>query len=158
MPDLVGGQHPARRHGHTLKGSFGLSLAGGSYQGHVNQLARHHPREVVVAMGQLDRAAHARGQPRLAIGQTRARRVHGGGAPTGATGAKTACWCPDRAGQTARRLGALEQIHHVAANAGKIAPETDQHLGGHALTFAHQAQQDVLGADVVVTELQSLPQ
>ena len=98
-------------------------------------------------MGQLDCAAHARGQPRLAIGQTWARRAHGGGTPTGATGAKTARGCPDRAGQTARRLVALEQIHHVAADAGQVPAQAHHHLGRHPLTFAHQAQQDVLGAD-----------
>ena len=34
----------------------------------------------------------------------------------------------------------------------------DQHLGGHAVALADQAEQDVLGADVIVTELQRLTQ
>jgi len=33
-----------------------------------------------------------------------------------------------------------------------------QHLGGHALALADQAEQDVLGADVVVAELEGLAQ
>ncbi len=38
----------------------------------------------------------------------------------------------------------------------RSAPMLHQDLGGHALALAHQAEQDVLGADVVVAELQCL--
>ena len=40
----------------------------------------------------------------------------------------------------------------------RSAPSLTQHLGGDALALADQAEQDVLGADVVVAELQRLAQ
>ena len=40
----------------------------------------------------------------------------------------------------------------------RSAPELHQHLGGDALALADEAEQDVLGADVVVAELQRLTQ
>jgi len=40
----------------------------------------------------------------------------------------------------------------------QVAAEPDQHLGSHALTLPEQAEQDVLGADVVVAEQQRLAQ
>src|SRR5690606_13593588 len=40
----------------------------------------------------------------------------------------------------------------------EVGAQLDQHLGGHALALADQPQQDVLGADVVVAQLQRLPQ
>ena len=40
----------------------------------------------------------------------------------------------------------------------RSAPSLMQHLGGDALALADQAEQDVLGADVVVAELQRLAQ
>jgi len=40
----------------------------------------------------------------------------------------------------------------------RSAPSLNQHLRGDALALADQAKQDVLGADVVVAELQSLAQ
>ena len=40
----------------------------------------------------------------------------------------------------------------------RSAPELLQHLGGDALALADQPEQDVLGADVVVAELQRLAQ
>ena len=40
----------------------------------------------------------------------------------------------------------------------QVGAQPDQHLRGHAVALADQAQQDVLGADVVVAELQRLAQ
>jgi len=49
-----------------------------------------------------------------------------------------------------------EQLDHSLADAGQVGPELHEHLGGHALTLADQAEQQVLGADVVVVELERL--
>ena len=40
----------------------------------------------------------------------------------------------------------------------RVGAEFDEHLCGHALTLADEAEQDVLGPDVVVAELQRLAQ
>ena len=40
----------------------------------------------------------------------------------------------------------------------QVGAQLDQHLGGHALALADEAEEDVLGADVVVAELQRLAQ
>ena len=40
----------------------------------------------------------------------------------------------------------------------QVGAELHEHLGGDALALADQAEQDVLGADVVVAELQRLAQ
>jgi L-fuconolactonase len=40
----------------------------------------------------------------------------------------------------------------------QVAAKPDQHLGRHAVTLADQAEQDVLGADVVIAEQQRLAQ
>ena len=40
----------------------------------------------------------------------------------------------------------------------RSAPEADEHLGGHALALADETEEHVLGADVVVAELQRLAQ
>ena len=60
-----------------------------------------------------------------------------------------------------RRLLALvagEQLDDLLADAVEVGAELDQHLGGDALALADEAEQDVLGADVVVAELQRLAQ
>ena len=57
-----------------------------------------------------------------------------------------------------RRLVARQELDHLLAHPGQVGAEADQHLGGHALALAHQAQEHVLGADVVVAELQGLAQ
>ena len=44
------------------------------------------------------------------------------------------------------------------ADSGKVCPELHQDLRGNALALADQAKQDVLGADVVVAQLESLAQ
>ena len=55
-------------------------------------------------------------------------------------------------------LVAGEQLDDLLADPVEVGAELDQHLGGDALALADQAEQDVLGADVVVAELQGLAQ
>ena len=43
-------------------------------------------------------------------------------------------------------------------DAGQVGAQLDQDLGGDALALADQAEEDVLGADVVVAELERLAQ
>ncbi len=59
------------------------------------------------------------------------------------------------------RLGRLavvpgEQLDDGRAHLLEIGAEVEQHLRGDALPFADEAEQDVLGADVVVAELEAL--
>ncbi|MCB5293720.1 hypothetical protein BJQ90_03178 [Arthrobacter sp. SO3] len=51
---------------------------------------------------------------------------------------------------------AREQLDDLLADPVEIRTELDQHLGGNAFTLADKAEQDVLGADVVVSQLQRL--
>jgi hypothetical protein len=51
---------------------------------------------------------------------------------------------------------AREQLDHSLADAGQVGAELHEHLGGDALTLADQAEQQVLGAEVVVVELERL--
>ncbi len=53
-------------------------------------------------------------------------------------------------------LVAREQLDDLLADAVEVGAELDQHLGGDALALTNEAEQDVLGADVIVAELQSL--
>ena len=66
------------------------------------------------------------------------------------------------AGRAGRRgllaLVAAQQLDDLLAHAVEVGSELDQHLGGDALALADEAEQDVLGADVVVAELQGLAQ
>ena len=55
-------------------------------------------------------------------------------------------------------LVAGEQLDDLLTDAVEVGPELHEDLGGDALTLADQAEQDVLGADVVVAELQGLAQ
>ena len=55
-------------------------------------------------------------------------------------------------------LVAAEQLDDLLAHAVEVGAELDEHLGGDALALADEAEQDVLGADVVVAELQRLAQ
>ena len=55
-------------------------------------------------------------------------------------------------------LVAREQLDDLLAHLVEVGAELDEHLGGDALALADQAEQDVLGADVVVAELQRLAQ
>jgi hypothetical protein len=49
-----------------------------------------------------------------------------------------------------------EQVEHFLADVFELQPEVHQHLGGDAFLLAQQAQQDVLGADVVVVQVAGL--
>ena len=51
---------------------------------------------------------------------------------------------------------AREQLDHGLTDAVEVGAQLLQHLGGDALALADQPEQDVLGADVVVSELQRL--
>ena len=51
-----------------------------------------------------------------------------------------------------------QQLDHLLADPAGVSAQLEEHLGGDALALADQAEQDVLGADVVVPELQRLPQ
>jgi hypothetical protein len=61
-----------------------------------------------------------------------------------------------RPGAPAGTLVTREQLDHLLADPAQIGAELDQHLGCHALALADEAEQDVLGADVVVPELERL--
>ena len=88
------------------------------------------------------------------VGPGPARRGTGGGAPPAS--------CMRRAGRRHQRRRARrpagQHLVHLAAHGGQVGPQGHQHLRRHPLALAHQAQQDVLGADVVVAELQRLAQ
>ena len=49
-----------------------------------------------------------------------------------------------------------EQVEHFFADLFELEPEVHQHLGRDAVLFAEQAEQEVLGADVVVVEVARL--
>ena len=55
-------------------------------------------------------------------------------------------------------LNAGEELDDRLADLGEVGAELLQDLGGNALALADQAEQDVLGADVVVAQLQRLAQ
>ena len=63
---------------------------------------------------------------------------------------------PDGRGLLA--LVAVQQLDDLLAHPVQVGAQLDQHLGGHAVALADEAEQDVLGADVVVAELQRLAQ
>src|SRR5262249_32643356 len=50
-------------------------------------------------------------------------------------------------------LIAMQELDHLLAHPVQVRAELDQDLGGHALTLADEAEQDVPGADVMVTKL-----
>ena len=83
------------------------------------------------------------------MGEVAAEFVEGGG--FGGTLATAAA--------ASTHLGGFPQhANHLGAHLGQVYPEVLQHPGRHALPFTDQAQQQVLGADVVVTELAGLLQ
>src|SRR5690606_15777627 len=62
---------------------------------------------------------------------------------------------------TGRAAGALvagEQLDDLLAHAGQVGTQLDQHLRRDALALADQTEEDVLGPDVVVAELERLAQ
>ena len=58
----------------------------------------------------------------------------------------------------AASAGAGQHADHLVADLLGVGVEVEQDTGGDALVLAHQAEQDVLGADVVVAEAQRLAQ
>jgi hypothetical protein len=52
----------------------------------------------------------------------------------------------------------VQQLDDLLAHPVQVSAQPDQHLRGHAVVLADEAEQDVLGADVVVAELQRLTQ
>ena len=67
---------------------------------------------------------------------------------------------------TARRTGGVraragtgvprQQLDDLLADPAEVGAELDEHLGRHAFAFTDQTEEDVLGTDVVVAELQRL--
>ena len=55
-------------------------------------------------------------------------------------------------------LVARQQLDDLLANPAEVGAQLHEHLGGNALALADEAEQDVLGADVVVTQLQCFAQ
>ena len=55
-------------------------------------------------------------------------------------------------------LGARQQLDHLLADPAGVSAQLDEHLRGDAVVLADQAEQDMLGADVVVAQLQRLAQ
>jgi len=51
-----------------------------------------------------------------------------------------------------------QQLDDLLTHPVQVRAQLDQDLRGHTVALANQAQHDVLGADVVVTELQRLAQ
>ena len=49
-----------------------------------------------------------------------------------------------------------QQVEHFLADFFQLQAQVHQHLGGHAFLLAQQAEQDVLGADVVVVQVAGL--
>ncbi len=59
--------------------------------------------------------------------------------------------------RTLTSLVARKKLDDLLAHACQVGAQADEDLGGHTLALAHEAEQHVLGADVVVAELQRLP-
>ena len=66
-------------------------------------------------------------------------------------------WPPERLALLAA-AGAGQHADDLVADLLGVGVEVGQDAGGHALVLAHQAEQDVLGADVVVAERERLAQ
>ncbi len=49
-----------------------------------------------------------------------------------------------------------QQLDDLLADPAQVGPQLHQHLGRHTLALADESQEDVLGADVVVTQLEGL--
>ena len=58
----------------------------------------------------------------------------------------------------AATAGTRQHADHLVADLVGVGVEVEQDAGGDALVLAHQAEQDVLGADVVVAERERLAQ
>ena len=51
-----------------------------------------------------------------------------------------------------------KQLNNLLANAVQVSTKLDKNLRGHTLTLADETEQDVLGSDVVMAELECLAQ
>ena len=51
-----------------------------------------------------------------------------------------------------RLLALADDLHHLFTDRGEVDVEALQRLGGDALPFVQEAEEDVLGADVIVVE------
>src|SRR5262249_18044746 len=54
------------------------------------------------------------------------------------------------------RLGARQQLDDLLTDPGQVSAQADQHLSSYPLALAHQAEEQWLGPDVVVPELERL--
>src|SRR5271170_3199045 len=59
---------------------------------------------------------------------------------------------------TRLRPQVADELDDLLAHLVQVGAQPDQHLRGHAIALADQAEQDVSGADAIVTELQRLTQ
>ena len=50
------------------------------------------------------------------------------------------------------------QPGHLLTRSGQVGAQLSQHVGGHAVAFPDEAEQDVLAADIRVTETVGFPQ
>ena len=108
----------------------------------------HHPLDLLLAADDRVELALAGGLGQVAaeLVEHQARRRSGLAGGAGAGGGRLLA------------LVAGEQLDDLLADPVEVGAELDEHLGGDALALADQPEQDVLGADVVVAELQRLAQ
>ncbi len=90
------------------------------------------------------------------LGEVAAELVEHGGAALGGLRVLLAGSGGDPRGLFA--LVAGQELDDLLADLVQVGAELDEHLGGDTLALADQAEQDVLGADVVVAELQRFAQ
>ena len=76
-------------------------------------------------------------------------RTRLGRTPTGGGGAGAGGLVPGTAG---------EELDDRMPHSGQVGTQLLQHLGRHPVPLPDQAEEDVLGADVVMSQLQRLPQ
>ncbi len=113
----------------------------------------HDPLDLFLASDDRVELALARGGGQIAAELVEHERAGGsalGGAALGGTGAS--------GGALLAALVARDELDDLLAHPGEVGAELDEDLGGDALALADQPEQDVLGADVVVAELQCLTQ
>ena len=93
------------------------------------------------------------------LGQVAAEAVQGGRLDLAAlAAARRGCRRAAAAGSppSAPSMPCAQQVQHLLADLLQLQAQVHQHLGGHAFLLAQQAQQDVLGADVVVVQVAGL--
>jgi hypothetical protein len=55
-------------------------------------------------------------------------------------------------------LESAQQLQHLVTDPVEVGAQLDQHLGGNTFALTNEAEQNVLGADVGVVDLESLPE